>query len=184
MSDTKIIEIFEFYLQAIQLKTLPRRGWLQRQIFPAESVADHVWGVSLLSLLLSRELGLNIEKTLKMAVIHELCEAKIGDITPLDPISPIEKQNLELEATSQLLADIDPQGELLEIWKDFEMERTEEGKLVKELDRLEMAFQALYYEQTRGICLEEFFQFTAQKIRTPQLKTIFEALQQKRPSIS
>ncbi len=172
--------LIAFYQQASGLKKLVRKGWTLRDVPNPESVADHTFGVSILALIAARETQLDMEKILTMAIIHEICEPITGDITPYDNIPPKEKQRRELEAAAEILNPIDPNGVLLELWKDFEFQRTPEGKLVKELDRLEMTLQARQYEREHHLDLEEFFQFTEEKLETPELKAIFQTIQNSR----
>ncbi len=67
------------------LKNLPRTGWLFRGIKNAESVADHCYRVSFLSMLLAdvltkQNVRLSVEKVMRIALLHEVAEARIGDV--------------------------------------------------------------------------------------------------------
>lgn len=75
---------FHLLLDAFSLKHLPRTGWV-RMHAPNESVADHSFGAAVISLALSKmeELSQQEESLLlKAAILHDLHEAKIGDLTP------------------------------------------------------------------------------------------------------
>lgn len=60
-----------------------------------ESVADHSWRMALLCMLFSEEKNIDISKCMKFAIIHDLSEVIVGDITPRDDISAKEKHKLE-----------------------------------------------------------------------------------------
>jgi 5'-deoxynucleotidase YfbR-like HD superfamily hydrolase len=45
---------------------------------------------------------------------------------------------------------------LLELWLDYEEERTPEGRFVKACDKLDMALQASVYSENQGLDLSEF----------------------------
>lgn len=69
------------------LKNVPRFGWLQCGVPLAvvESVAEHVFQTSILSLLIAyylEESGreVNVREVLELALIHDLPEAKISDL--------------------------------------------------------------------------------------------------------
>lgn len=169
-------QFIDFYKQVLQLKKTVRKGWAERKVPEPESVAEHSFGVSILALFFSRDSGLDTEKLIKTALIHDLCEAITSDITPNDNVAPEEKQKREYDAAVSVLGQMDESGELIELWKDFEYERTPEGKLVKELDRLEMVMQALDYEYTNNMRLDEFYEFAGKKLNTPALKKIFNEI--------
>ena len=96
-----------------------------------------------------------------MALIHDLAEAKVGDITPLDGISKKEKHDLEEKAMIKLVNSLDNGKDLLSLWKEFEEGKTKEAKFVKRLDKLEMMFQAYEYGITQPrVNLREFWDNT------------------------
>jgi 5'-deoxynucleotidase YfbR-like HD superfamily hydrolase len=171
-----IAKLAAMHRRAATLKRTIRRGWERRGVPAPESVADHMAGLGLLALIAARERGLSIERTLIMALIHELCEAITGDIIPADGIEPEEKRRRELAAVRQVLDEVDDSGELLELWMDFELGRTQEGKLVKELDRLEMAMQAGEYERETGLDLSEFHESARESLTSPDLIEVLAAL--------
>lgn len=126
---------------ALGLKEVRRSGWVREGHPDAESVADHSWSVSLLALLLCPP-ELNREKLLIMAILHDLAEVRIGDITPQDGIPPGEKHAREDAAMADLLAD---HPDLLETWREAEARQTPEARFLKGLDGLEMGLQADRY---------------------------------------
>lgn len=170
MSDkTTTADILGFYNQVAKLKKLIRKGWELHGVPDPESVADHIFGVSLLALLYAKRFDLNVETAIIIAIIHEVGETVVGDITPNDGVAREEKSRLEENAACKLLSQVDPDGKLLELWKDFEYKRTKEGRLIKELDKLEMVLQAHNYEKETGIPLDEFFSFTESTLETDEL---------------
>ena len=75
--------IESFFQKVLMLKTIPRQGWKEKlEINHPESVADHSYTVTAMSMVLSDLEGLNTEKIIKMALLHDLAESVIGDITP------------------------------------------------------------------------------------------------------
>ena len=53
-------------------KKLRRAGWVREKINNPESVAEHSFRVSILAMVLSDPLGLDKEKLIKMALLHDL----------------------------------------------------------------------------------------------------------------
>jgi len=72
--------ILDFYRLAERLKRELRHSWLSDG--RRESVAEHSWSMSLLALLAHRHLEqpVEIERVLKMIIIHDLVEALAGDV--------------------------------------------------------------------------------------------------------
>lgn len=169
-------KLLALHARVARLKTSPRRGWERRQVDHPESIADHVLGVAVLALVAARHLGLSVEKTVVTALLHELCEAIVGDIIPADGVSPERKRELEEAATREVLAEIGDDGELVELWLDFELGRTPEGVLVKQLDKVEMALQAAVYETASGRDLSEFHRSARQLVDEPDLVALLDAI--------
>ena len=78
-----------------KLKTLKRKGWIERKITnEIESVADHSFRLGILSIIFADVLGLDSVKSIKMSLIHDIPESIVGDITPSE-MDHKEKYNLE-----------------------------------------------------------------------------------------
>src|SRR5262245_5025299 len=96
------------------LKQLERTGWAKRGIEIPESVADHSFGTAVMALVLAGQAGVDQNKSIKMALIHDVAESVVGDFAPSDGKTPEEKHRLEVEALTTICADIDNSHELLE----------------------------------------------------------------------
>lgn len=113
--------------------------------------------------------GIDRDKCVKMAIVHDIAEAIVGDITPSDGVPKAEKSRKEREALEhmcELLGAESRAKEMSELWNEYEENSTPEAKIVKDFDKVEMILQALEYENEQGKDLEEFFQSTAGKFQT------------------
>lgn len=151
--------IVDFFLTVGRLKRTPRSGWMVRGIPNPESVAEHVFRTAIIAMVLSDELGLDTERVLRMALLHDLAESMILD---LDKVSSSylgeAKRIAEDRAVEDLLSGLDDR--YLELWRELREGRSMEAKLVRLADALEMVIQALEYEEigfSRRI-LDEFWQ--------------------------
>ena len=92
--------------------------------------------------------SLDSEKVLKMTILHDWAESKIGDFMP-EQIGYDKKSELENYAMSEILESLPQkiQNDYQNIWDEFLSRETPESKLVYELDKLEMALQAKIYEK-------------------------------------
>lgn len=131
--------------ELLGLKDVRRAGWVRLGVADAESVAAHSWGVAMLGALLCPP-GLDREKVLLMALLHDLAEVRVGDITPHDGVPKEEKHRREAAAMRELLAGF---PELLALWEESEARQTAEARFVKELDLLDLGLTARRY-QARG----------------------------------
>ncbi|MCH2618667.1 MAG: HD domain-containing protein [Candidatus Nitrosopelagicus sp.] len=132
-----------------ELKKLPRSGWkIKVGLENSESVAEHSYMMSVMSMVLSDMKSLDSEKVLKMAILHDWAESKIGDFMP-EQIGYDKKSELENYAMSEILESLPQkiQNNYQDIWDEFLSRETPESKLVYELDKLEMALQAKIYEK-------------------------------------
>ncbi len=142
--------IAEFARAAAGLKTLKRAGWADKlSIADGESVADHSYLTAIIGMILSDKIGLNSERVIRMALLHDLAESRIGDIVP-GQIPSMEKMRIENEAFADIVSAL-PDALKLEythIWNELRAGVTPEARLVRQADKLDMALQASIYEKT------------------------------------
>jgi putative hydrolase of HD superfamily len=147
------------------LKNLRRSGWLLRGIRGAESIADHGYRMIVLSMLLADALcaageKLDAERVLRMAVLHEIGEARLGDIpyTAARWLGESGKKGAENKAVREQLSPVDdPSGRYAALWEEFAAGLSREARLVQAADKLEMIIQAAEYELSGARTLDEFF---------------------------
>lgn len=137
-------------LHAYRLKDEPRRGWVLRGVEDPESVAAHAWGTALLCLLFGGPAGVDVSRALAIATVHDLAEAEVGDIAArADPrdreVSAARKADLEADALDRILGREHP--ELHALWREYEEAVTPEARFVRDMNLLDMALQALLYEE-------------------------------------
>jgi putative hydrolases of HD superfamily len=168
------------YFELNQLKLLLRQGWLRRGIplERCESVGEHVFAMTLLGWWINDEysLGLDRERVLRMILAHELGEIYTGDLIPADGIPPAEKHRLEYEGLRQVVDKLASGEEILHLWQEYAAGETLEARFVRQIDRLEMAFQACLYEAEGFTSMDEFFQSADLTIKDPALREVFDTL--------
>src|SRR4028119_1511252 len=103
----KTLPLIEAYFELNPLKPLFRQGWLRVGLPAArcESVAEHSLFVALLGLFVADGFfpEADASKVVRIALLHDLGEAYVGDITPHDGVSPTQKHALERQAVEQIL---------------------------------------------------------------------------------
>ena|SRR2546425_5794145 len=150
-----------------RLKNLGRTGWTLRGL-PAgtESVAAHSFGVTVTAMMLSDELAargtvVDMERLLRMALLHDWSEARIGDLpkTATEYFGADTRKRAELVAFDDIVGGFDA-GETLyrQLYEDYEQRVSLEARLVKAADVIDLLVQVLALERagTRG--LDEFWE--------------------------
>ena len=141
--------ISNFFFQIANLKNIPRTGWKTKlHISNPESVADHSYMMTVMAMIMSDIKNLNTEKIIKMSLLHDWAESKIGDFMP-DEIEPDKKIALEENAMNEILGILpNPvKDDYSTIWNEYQDMVSSESRLVHEIDKLEMVLQAKIYEK-------------------------------------
>lgn len=164
-------------LEGTRLKALDRAGWVLRGVPGPESVAAHSWGVSWLVLALLPR-GLDRGRALAYAALHDLAEVRVGDLTPADDVSAGDKRRREAQALTALVAPLGPARaeELAATWRRYEAQEDPEGRFVRQLDRLDMALQALSYAERGAGSMGEFVSSAAEVVEDPALVGLLDVV--------
>ncbi|OGK14985.1 hypothetical protein A2774_01040 [Candidatus Roizmanbacteria bacterium RIFCSPHIGHO2_01_FULL_39_12c] len=178
----KVDPIIEFYFELNHLKQLFRQGWLLRGIpeNKCESVADHLFGSAILALIIANSYyeSLDLNKMLKMVLIHELGEIYLGDVTPRDRINKNLKHEWEYKAVVEIFSKIPKGNQYISLWKEYEEGASPEAKFIKQVDRLEAAFQAVVYKlQYNNKQVEDFYPWTKKRLSDKKLIKLLNDLQ-------
>lgn len=126
-----------------------------------ESVAEHSWRLALMAMLVSDEFPeLDIDKVIKMCLIHDMGEAITGDIPAFEKTD--EDRKVENQKVAQLLEKLaEPvKSEWKELFEEMETMQTKEAKLYKALDKLEALIQHNEADISTWIPLEYDLQMT------------------------
>jgi len=116
-----------------------------------DSSADHSWRVSLMAFLVADELDLkiDIERALRIALVHDIAESITGDIDARlihsGRISRELKEKNENQAIDEIRSML-PESRGIEIhslWKEYEEGKTKEAKFIKAIDKFETMAQVI-----------------------------------------
>ncbi|GFG36350.1 hypothetical protein Cfor_08610, partial [Coptotermes formosanus] len=164
-------------------QNMKRTGWVLRHVKSPESVAGHMYRMGIVTFLLDDKDSLDKTRCLKLALVHDLAECIVGDITPCCGVAPAEKHQREDTAMKELAQLAGSCGsELYHLYKEYEEQKTPEARLVKELDRFDMILQAFEYEkaESRPRSLQEFFDSTNGKFSHPLVTSLVTELNKRR----
>lgn len=142
--------ILDLLEAAGKLKRTKRMGWVEAGIEEPESVAEHSFRTAILAMILTDLQGLDAEKAIRMALLHDLAEAEVGDLTPekkrtKGPAHMIEEDKVMDRLLSSLPEPLSARYSSL--WREFRSAASSEAKMVVQADKLEMCIQALEYRR-------------------------------------
>lgn len=178
-------DIIEFANILENLKKIKRTGWVEREIKNPESVADHSFRVAVLAMVLGDKLDVDKNKLIKMALVHDWAESLVGDIVTeygnemKQKLSDLKFQK-EKKAFKKMTSSLSNGKEYFNLWIEYEEQKSKEAKILKQLDKLEMALQAAEYEKVNNKNLEIFSVNAEKYIKNKELKKIFDQLKSKR----
>ncbi|GAB6101596.1 HD family hydrolase [Thermococcus atlanticus] len=171
--------MLSLFLEAGSLKKLPRTGWLLGGVPYPESIADHSFRTAFITLFLAdklkaRGVEVNVERALKIALLHDIGEARITDI-PKTAQHYIDKGKAEKKAVMEMFLKTPDPGGYFRLWREYEEELSLEGRLVKFADKLEMLIQAYEYERAGFKNLDGFWS-ALEKLRKSEFYGYFREL--------
>lgn len=172
-------DLIKLHKYVLKLKSLKRAGWINHNISNSESVSDHSFSTSFLVMIMAEKLNLNVEKCLKLALIHDLAESIINDITPHEKISQIEKLTLEEKAIKKIATETGFEF-LIDLTNEYNQNKSKESILVHDMDKMDMLLQALEYENKQKKDLSEFFTYTKERLQLIESKELYKKIYQLR----
>ena len=151
-----------------RLKRLDRTGWILRGLpNGTESVGAHSFGVAVTAMLLADELldqgvAIDVEKVLRIALLHDWAEARVGDMprTATLYFGADARRNAESAALADIVSQLKASSRYLEIYGEYEHRESVEAKLVKAADVLDLLVQVLALERAGARGLDEFWEVT------------------------
>jgi len=151
-----------------RLKGLERTGWMLRGLGAgAESVADHSYGVAVVSMLLADELiargvSVDVERLLRIALLHDWAEVRVGDLPRIATryFGAKARREAERAAFDDIVRNCGEHHQRLysELHEDYETRASVEARLVKAADLIDLLLQTLAFERAGARGLDEFWE--------------------------
>lgn len=106
-----------------------------------ENSAEHSWHLALYALVLAEHAAgsVNVQRVVKMLLIHDIVEIDAGDVpfhVPATHVGQEERERLAAERLFGLLPDAQA-AEFRELWFEFEAAESDDAKFAKALDRFQ-----------------------------------------------
>ena len=79
MAQVDPAKALDFFRLVGKLKTTPRTGWVNNEVKSPESIADHMYRMSMLAMLIT-DPAINKDRLIKICLVHDLGESIVGKI--------------------------------------------------------------------------------------------------------
>jgi len=169
-----------FFHLVERLKLEKREGWRRFGVSHGESIAEHMYRMSILTMLAPPSLSsrINIPHCTKMALIHDMAESLVGDLTPVDGVPKVEKNRREAETMDYICHNLlgNVAGglagrDIRNIWQEYEDSVTLESKFVHDIDKVELILQMVEYERATNCSIDlSEFSWVATRLCLPEMK--------------
>ena len=161
--------IISLLIELQRLKRLDRTGWNLRGLpNGTESVAAHSFGVSATAMVLADKLRregvtIDVEKVLRMSLVHDWAEARVGDMprTATEYFGTDIRKQAERAAFKDIVRLVDSGERQYEnLHDDYEARSSLEARIVKAADVIDLLVQSLALERAGARGLNEFWEVT------------------------
>ncbi|MCH7552109.1 HD domain-containing protein, partial [Patescibacteria group bacterium] len=198
--------LIDFFLKTGEVKRMKQRGFVLRRVKDPVRIGGHAFREAIMgwTIAKSSNTGLDCDRIIKLALLHDLCRGHAGDITPYDPVltkyggkkvktiykkwirlSKREKERFfkqsekkEYKALLELIKTLPTPvaNEMKTLWSKYASRTTRESRFVYQLHVLENFIQALeYWEQDKSFPIESWWQQMKETISDPPLLELLQA---------
>ena len=106
-----------------------------------ENDAEHAWHMAIMTLLLSEYANEKIDvlKTIRMILIHDVVEIDAGDTYAYDEAAKLTQRDREEKAALRIFGMLpeDQSKEMLDLWEEFEAGETKEARFARTMDNFQ-----------------------------------------------
>ena len=140
MDPERLKKQIDFIVEIDKLKHILRRTVLTDKS-RRENDAEHSWHLAVMAVLLKEYAAedVDLEKVLKMVLVHDLVEIDAGDTYCYDKKANMDKRDRELCAADRIFAILpeDQTKEIRRLWEEFEECATPEARFAASMDRFQ-----------------------------------------------
>lgn len=168
------------------LKSTKREGWIKREVDTPESIADHLYGCYMLGIFflpnnacqcidynipdIDNYLEYSKETILRMLLLHDLAEARTGDIITLEKgREDMENEKSFFDYYEYICSfpHIYGLGNRKNDWDEFIENSTINAKIANDIDKIEPLVQAyIYIKSGKNIEINEWKEYAKRNVRT------------------
>ncbi|MBF0241982.1 MAG: HD domain-containing protein [Desulfamplus sp.] len=165
--------IADFLFETSMLKELPRSGYAFLGS-GKESVAEHSFMTAIICFTICKiEPYINVERLISMALIHDLPEARIGD---LNYVHKRYVTALEDKASKDMAQGLPFGSEMVEILNEFNEAKSREAMLARDADQLAFIVELKKCHDTGAKSPEKWLPFIVERLKTDTGKRLAQSI--------
>jgi putative hydrolase of HD superfamily len=165
--------IANFLFEAGMLKRTPRSGF-QFLGSGAESVAEHIFRTCYIGYALGKlARNVNVDHMIKMCLFHDLPEARTGD---LNYVNKKYVEANERKAIDDLAQTLPFGSEIKDLISEFIEGKTEEARLARDADQLEMILALKEYKDVGNQYANEWLEFSLKRLQTETARELAKVI--------
>ena len=166
-------KIADFLFEGKILKELPRAGY-HFLGSGKENVAEHSFMTALIAFTISRlEPDIDKEKIITMALLHDLGEARTGDLNYVQQKYVDVK---EKKVVSDLTSGLTFGEDIAKLLEEFNKCKTKEAKLANDADQISFILELKQLQDTGAKSPERWIEIVKQRLQTKTGKMIAESI--------
>jgi putative hydrolase of HD superfamily len=165
--------IVDFLHEAMMLKRTPRTGY-QFLGHGRENVAEHSFGAAIMAFTLAQMNGqADLGKTMKLALFHDLPEARTGDLNYMNKrYASMDEDKAMADAAEGL-----PFGPVLrELWAEWRAGETLEAQLAADADQLDMVLELRRLRTLGSDQAEDWLFYAHKRLKSQEGKALFDEI--------
>ena len=163
----------KFLFEGAMLKRLERTGYAYLGT-GRENIAAHSFGVALAALLLTSLVPEADEnKVLKMALLHDLLEARTGD---LNSVNKLYDQVDEEAAARDAFSHLPKAEEWLALWEEYREGKSLEALLVHDADQIDLLVMLKEQKDLGNPYAPRWISYALKRLKTPAGQKLAQAI--------
>jgi putative hydrolase of HD superfamily len=171
------------FLYEIGTLRFTRRQWSRFLNADFANLAEHHLRVMWLALIIAKYEKADINKVLKMALVHDIAESRTGDVDYISRQYVIRNEEMGLK---DMLDDTAIEKDFLKLYEEYEKRESLESKVVKDADTLDVDME-LNEQENRGFKLKQAWTIQRThvgktKLYTKTAKKFWAAIQKSDPN--
>lgn len=177
MSKINLNHLADFIFEMGTLRNMKR---MHSQVLPNsnDTIASHSFRTAIIAYLLADLEGADKDKVLKMALFHDIPEARTGDANFINKFYSEKKEKLAYQdQTRNIVAG----EEIKSLLKELSEKETREAIVVKDADILDQIALQKEFLSEKPEDFTKWHEFSAKKLKTKSAKLLAESIKNRNP---
>jgi len=177
MKQSNLNHLTDFIFEMGTLRNMRR---MHTQVIPNsnDTIASHSFRTVIIGYLLAEMEGVNKEKVLKMALFHDIPEARTGDP---NFINKFYVKDQEEKAYCDQVTNLPAENELKTLFNEYNEKKTKEAIVAKDADTLDQLFLEKEVLNEKPEDFAKWHEFSVRKLKTKSAKQLAKSIKNRNP---